>query len=208
MGRLPVFSDLKPKAGRQLDVSRREVLHEALRAWRAAEQDLASSGGGVEREANVARLRDGYQRLYTEGMVDNLARLHQAEDRRSRSVPSTPEFHAATQDTEKLPSMLAWSKRLRTRPTPMPSRSRKSRSWHGKRSRPRNVPRSGLRRLPTGQGPSLPISATRSSATRGTPRRTRGRPRLKLASTITRPRSRRDGDWPRTPPTGADRRTT
>ena len=100
MGRLPVFSDLKPKAGRQLDVSRREVLHEALRAWRAAEQDLASSGDGVEREANVARLRDGYQRLYTEGMVDNLARLHQAEDRRSRSVPSTPEFHAATQDTE------------------------------------------------------------------------------------------------------------
>ena len=81
-------------------VSRREALQEALRVWRAAERDLVESGDGVEREANVVRLRDEYQRLYTEGMVENLDRLHEAEDRRSRSVPSTPEFHAATQDTE------------------------------------------------------------------------------------------------------------
>jgi hypothetical protein len=81
-------------------VSRRDALQEALRTWRAADRDLEASGDGPVREANVARLRDEYNRLYTEGMVENLARLHAAEDRRSRSVPSTPAFHAATQDTE------------------------------------------------------------------------------------------------------------
>lgn len=81
-------------------VSRREALQEALSLWRTAERDLEASGDGREREANVARLRDEYNRLYTEGMVDNLARLHEAEGRRSRATPSTPDFHAATQDTE------------------------------------------------------------------------------------------------------------
>ena len=81
-------------------VSRREALQEALRLWRTAERDLEASGDGREREANVARLRDEYNRIYTEGMVENLARLHEAESRRARSVPSTPDFHAATQDTE------------------------------------------------------------------------------------------------------------
>ncbi|HUQ43356.1 MAG TPA: hypothetical protein VM451_02945 [Candidatus Limnocylindria bacterium] len=81
-------------------VSRREALQEALDLWREAERDLVASGDGREREANVARLRDAYHSLYTEGMVENLARLHEAEDRRSRSTPSTPDFDAATQDTE------------------------------------------------------------------------------------------------------------
>lgn len=81
-------------------VSRRESLHEALRLWRTAERELAASGDGREREAEIVRLRNEYQRLYTEGMVENLGRLHEAEGRRARSVPSTPAFHAATQDTE------------------------------------------------------------------------------------------------------------
>jgi|SRR5690349_4203957 len=81
-------------------VSRREALQEALRVWRAAERDLVENGDGANREANVVRLRDEYHRIYTETMRENLDRLHEAEDRRSRSVPSTPEFHNATQDTE------------------------------------------------------------------------------------------------------------
>lgn len=81
-------------------VSRRETLHEALRAWRAAERELRASGDGASGAATVARLRDEYQRIYTENMTDNLDRLHEAEDRRSRSTPSTPDFHNATQDTE------------------------------------------------------------------------------------------------------------
>ena len=82
-------------------VSRREALQEALRLWRDAERELVASGDGrVDLERNVERLRDDYQRLYTENMVENLERLHDAEARRSAAVPSTPAFHAATQDTE------------------------------------------------------------------------------------------------------------
>jgi hypothetical protein len=99
MGRPPVFSDLGPKV-RVAMVSRRESLQEALRAWRTAERDLQASGDGPVREANVARLRDEYQRIYTANMTDNLTRLHEAEDRRANSTPSTPDFHNATQDTE------------------------------------------------------------------------------------------------------------
>ena len=83
-------------------VSRRELLQDALGAWRAAERDLVANGDGLEREANVARLRDEYQHLYTEGMVENIDRLHEADARRSIATPSTPAFHAATRDTEEI----------------------------------------------------------------------------------------------------------
>lgn len=82
-------------------VSRRETLQKALSRWFTAERELFESGGGREDlEAKVAGLRNDYQQLYTVGMVENLGRLHEAEARRYRSTPSTPEFHAATQDTE------------------------------------------------------------------------------------------------------------
>ena len=102
MGMLPVFSDLRPKA-RALMVNRRESLQEALRLWRSAERELFESGDGRHSlEANVARLRDAYQRIYTAGMVDSMERLHDADDRRARATPSTPEFHEATRDTEEI----------------------------------------------------------------------------------------------------------
>ncbi len=99
-------------------VSRREALQEALRAWRAAERELATSGDGREREANVARLRDEYQRLYSESMVDNLDRLHEADERRSQSIPSTPAFHSATQDTEDIAADIWEQARRGDRDTP------------------------------------------------------------------------------------------
>ena len=84
-------------------VNRRESLQEALRQWRAAERELFESGDGREDlEASVRRLRDEYQRLYTEGMSDNIDRLHEADTRRSRATPSTREFHEATRDTEEI----------------------------------------------------------------------------------------------------------
>ena len=83
--------------------TRRESLQEALRLWRSAERELFESADGRHGlEANVARLRDAYQRTYTDGMVDNISRLHAADDRRARATPSTPEFHAATRDTEEI----------------------------------------------------------------------------------------------------------
>ena len=82
-------------------VSQREILQEALREWRAAERELFESGDGrADLEMTVARLRSEYQRLYTEGMLANMARLHDADDRRLRATPSTAAFHAATRDTE------------------------------------------------------------------------------------------------------------
>jgi hypothetical protein len=100
MGRQPVFFRLGTEGVLPM-VSRRESLHEALRVWRAAERELVASGdGNVDLEAKVFRLRDAYQHLYTEHMVENLDRLRDADDRRSASTPSTPDFHRATQDTE------------------------------------------------------------------------------------------------------------
>ena len=99
-------------------VSRRESLQEALRLWRAAERDLEASGDGREREANVARLRDEYQRIYTENMVENLDRLHEADSRRSGAVPSTPDFHAATRDTERVAADIWEQARRGDRDTP------------------------------------------------------------------------------------------
>ena len=86
-----------------LVVNRRETLQEALRVWRTAERELFESGDGREDlEMNVARLRNDYQRLYSEGMVENIDRLHEADARRSRAIPSTPDFHEATRDTEEI----------------------------------------------------------------------------------------------------------
>lgn len=118
MGTSPVLSDLGPKARGQM-VSRREVLQEALRLWRTAERELVASGDGREDlEANVARLRDEYQRLYTEGMVENIARLHEADARRSQSTPSTPDFHHATRDTEDIAADIWEQARRGDRDTP------------------------------------------------------------------------------------------
>ena len=99
-------------------ISRREALQEALRVWRAAERELEASGDGREREAEVVRLRDEYHRLYTEGMVENLDRLHEAEARRSRATPSTPDFHDATRDTEEVAADIWEQARRGDRDTP------------------------------------------------------------------------------------------
>ena len=61
-------------------VSRREALHETLRLWRTAERELFESGDGNDvLQANVARLRADYQRGYTDNMIDNMARLREAD---------------------------------------------------------------------------------------------------------------------------------
>src|SRR5689334_889932 len=100
-------------------LSRRETLQEALRLWRSSERELIASGDGREDlELNVIRLRDDYQRLYSENMVENMERLRAADDRRSRAVPSTPAFHAATQDTETIAADIWEQARRGDRDTP------------------------------------------------------------------------------------------
>lgn len=100
-------------------VSRRETLQEALGLWRTAERDLIASGDGREDlQLNVVRLRDDYQRLYSENMVENMDRLRAADDRRARAVPSTPAFHHATQDTETIAADIWEQARRGDRDTP------------------------------------------------------------------------------------------
>ena len=83
-------------------VSRREAIQDALYAWRQAQRELTLSTDGrrTQLEADIVQFRDEYQRLSTEHMLENLNLLHEAEDRRAQSTPSTPEFHQATRDTQ------------------------------------------------------------------------------------------------------------
>ena len=83
-------------------VSRREAIQDALYKWRKAERELAEETDGrrPQLEADVVRHRTEYQRLYTETMLENIDRLHKAEERRSRAIPSTPAFHDATRETQ------------------------------------------------------------------------------------------------------------
>ena len=85
-------------------VSRREAIQDALYAWRKAERELAEEPDGRRRELEeaVVRHRTEYHNLYTEHMMDNLGRLHEAEARRAKSIPSTPAFHDATRDTQEV----------------------------------------------------------------------------------------------------------
>jgi hypothetical protein len=85
-------------------VSRREAIPDALYAWRQAERELFGSTDGRRRviEAAIVRHRTEYQRLYTEHMRESLGRLHEAEDRRAGSTPSTRDFHRATRDTQEI----------------------------------------------------------------------------------------------------------
>ena len=85
-------------------VSRREAIQDALHAWRQAERELAveTDGRRKELEAAVVRHRTEYHDLYTQHMMENLHRLHEAEGRRAKSIPSTPDFHDATRDTQEI----------------------------------------------------------------------------------------------------------
>jgi hypothetical protein len=85
-------------------VSRREAIQDALYRWRHAERALAAETDGHREElaAEVVRHRNEYQRLYSEHMVDNLKRLHEADGRRVLATPSTREFHQATRDTQEI----------------------------------------------------------------------------------------------------------
>jgi hypothetical protein len=99
-------------------VSRRESLQEALRAWRAAERDVQSSDADSVGVGLVATLRDEYQRIYSANMVEMMGLLREADERRSRSTPSTPAFHSATQDTEVIAADIWEQARRGDRDTP------------------------------------------------------------------------------------------
>jgi hypothetical protein len=83
-------------------MARREAIETALAEWRDAERRLA---GAVDGEAEAFRQelklhRDEFQALSAAHMVEWMAKLQEAEARRSGSVPSTPPFHEAARDEQ------------------------------------------------------------------------------------------------------------
>jgi len=85
-------------------VVRRESIEAALSSWRAAERYLAASTSAdtEDLEGEVVRCRSSFQRLSAEHMIEWMAKLHEAEDRRSHATPSTLPFHLAARDTQEI----------------------------------------------------------------------------------------------------------
>ena len=83
-------------------LSRREEVFESLRLWRIAERELTEETDGrrAELEEMVVRRRDEYHGFFTDLMVEQLAELHEVDQQRFRSTPSTPEYHDAMRRTE------------------------------------------------------------------------------------------------------------
>ena len=85
-------------------VGQRDIIGIALAAWRDAERRQARASGAEAKALTleVEHQRDEYQRLSTAHMVDSLARLDEAEDRRAHATPSTVPFHEAARDTQEI----------------------------------------------------------------------------------------------------------
>ncbi|CAN5660151.1 hypothetical protein BH20CHL7_BH20CHL7_06190 [soil metagenome] len=85
-------------------MARRESIEGALKAWRRAERSLAATEDGDTETltSDVVRYRDEFQRLSAEHMVEWMAKLHEAEARRSDATPSSPSFHIAARDTQEI----------------------------------------------------------------------------------------------------------
>jgi hypothetical protein len=101
-------------------MARRQAVGAALQVWRTAERRLvgATNGERAVLEAEVEHLRDAYQRLSTQHMVEWIAKLHEAEERRSLAVPSTLPFHVAARDEQQIASEIWEAARSSDEDTP------------------------------------------------------------------------------------------
>jgi len=101
-------------------MTQREAIESALQAWRNAERRLEQAVDG-NAEALVGEVkihRDEFQRLAAEHMVEWMAKLHEAEDRRAHATPSTPSFHEAARDTQEIAAEIWESARSSDEDTP------------------------------------------------------------------------------------------
>ena len=151
-------------------MARREAIEAALSAWRDAERRLALAVDG-ETEAlthEVESNRGEFHRLSAEHMIEWIAKLHEAEGRRSRATPSTPRFHEAARDTQEIAAEIWEAARESDEDTPATEQNR--------RRTPRPT-RPGSAESPRARTPVRPGQPGRTVA---------GRPRG-IASTGTRP---------------------
>jgi len=98
---LPTSSALSPREGTR---AQRESIEAALSAWRAAERQLAAATNGdtTQLQGEVVRCRDEFRRLSADHMIEWMAKLHEAEGRRSHATPSTLPFHVPARDTQEI----------------------------------------------------------------------------------------------------------
>ena len=101
-------------------MARRQAVEAALASWREAErhQAAATDGAAEALARDVDHHRDEFQRLSAEHMVEWMAKLHEAEDRRAHATPSTPSFHEAARDTQEIAAEIWESARSSDEDTP------------------------------------------------------------------------------------------
>jgi hypothetical protein len=82
----------------------RQDVEEALALWRDAvrRRDQATDGHRAELDAEVERLRERFQQLTADYMMERIDALKEAETRRARAVPSSQPFHEAARDEVKI----------------------------------------------------------------------------------------------------------
>lgn len=101
-------------------MTQRQTVEVALSAWRDAERrlSLAKDGEADVLVREVGQLRDEYQRLSAANMADWMAKLDDAEERRSNATPSTAPFHEAARDTQEIAAQIWEAARSSDEDTP------------------------------------------------------------------------------------------
>lgn len=109
-------------------MARRQAIEAALASWRDAERRLAESVGGANEalDHDAATHRDEFQRLSAEHMVEWIAKLHEAEDRRAMATPSTLPFHVAARDTQDIAAEIWEAARSSDEDTPETEANRRT----------------------------------------------------------------------------------
>jgi hypothetical protein len=109
-------------------MAHREAIEAALASWRDAERRHAQAVGdeAAALSHEVERHRDEFQRLSAEHMVEWMDKLHEAEDRRSHSTPSTVPFHKAARDTQEIAAEIWEAARSSDEDTPETEANRRT----------------------------------------------------------------------------------
>ena len=108
-------------------VGRQQTIEASLAAWRDAERRLAgaTNGDAEALKGEVALSRGVYQKLSAEHMLEWIDKLHEAEGRRSHSMPSTVPFHEAARDTQLIAAEIWESARASDEDTPQTELNRR-----------------------------------------------------------------------------------
>jgi hypothetical protein len=119
-------------------MAQREVIEAALDSWRDAGRrlDLAVDGDKKRIAAEVDRYRSEFQRLSADHMVVWIAKLQEAEGRRSRATPSTPPFHEAARDAEKIAAEIWATARQSDEDTPQTAANQRTAASRGVNGQP------------------------------------------------------------------------